>query len=85
MTIKVVKKEGELLEIEIPGDETLTHLTASFCKDADAAAIRYHPFLTEPKIVVYGKNPKKTILKAIDEALSALEEFKTHFERVTKE
>lgn len=85
MTTKLVRKEGELLEIEIPGDETLTDLIAGFCKDADAAAVREHPFLTEPKIVVYGKNPKKAILKAIDEALSVLEEFKTHFKRITKE
>ncbi len=85
MTIKVVKKESELLEIEFPGDETLTHLIAGFCKDADAAAVRDHPFLSEPKIVVYGKNPQKTILKSIDEALSVLEEFKAHFERVSKE
>ena len=83
MKVNVIKNEKDLLEIEIPGEETLTHLLARFCK-ADAAAVRDHPFLTEPRIVVHGQNPVKALLQAIDDAISALEEFKTHFKRAIK-
>ncbi len=84
MKVNVLKKEKELLEIEIPGGETLAHLLARFC-EADAAAVREHPFLTEPKLVIYGKDPEKALVRAIDNALSALEEFKNHFKRALKE
>ncbi len=84
MKVNVIRKEDELLEIEIPKEETLTHLLARFC-EADSAAVREHPFLTEPKLIIYGKNPKKALIKAIDNVLSALEEFKNHFKRALKE
>ncbi len=83
MKIEVIKNEPELLEIEITGEETLTHLIARFC-DADCAAIRDHPFLTEPRIVVSGKKPAESVIKACDNILAALEEFKDHFSREVK-
>lgn len=83
MKINIIRNEKNLLEIEIPGNETLTHLIARFCK-ADAAAVRDHPFLTEPKLVIYGEKPVKALIDAIDDAVSLLEEFKNHFKRAVK-
>lgn len=80
--MKVIRNEKELLEVEMQ-DETLTHLIARFCKE-DAAAVRDHPFLTEPRIVIHGKQPVKAFIQAIDDTLSALEEFKNHFKRAVK-
>ena len=82
MKINIIRNEKNLLEIEIP-DETLTHLIARFCK-ADAAAVRDHPFLTEPKLVIHGEKPVKALIDAIDDAVSLLEEFKNHFKRAVK-
>lgn len=83
MKVNVIRNEKDLLEIEIPGNETLTHLIARFCK-ADAAAVREHPFLTEPKIVIHGQQPIKAVIEAIDDVISLLEEFKNHFKRAVK-
>ncbi len=78
--INVVRNETELLEIEIPGDETLTHLLSRYC-ETDSAAVRDHPFLTEPKIIVYGKNPVKELTKAAENIISDLEEFAELFKK----
>ncbi len=83
MKVNVIRNEKELLEIELEGeDETLTRLLARFCS-CDAAAVREHPFLTNPKLVIHGKEPRKALLEACENAIAALEEFKEHFSRET--
>jgi DNA-directed RNA polymerase subunit L len=84
MKVNLIRKETDLLEIELPGEETLTHLIARF-SPIDCAAVRDHPFLTEPRIVAYGKDPVKALIRASDDILAMLEEFKTHFSRAIKE
>ncbi len=83
MKVNVRRNEKELLEIELPGNETLTHLIARFCRE-DAAAVREHPFLTEPRLIVHGANPVKALVEAIDDTIALLEEFKNHFKRAVK-
>ncbi len=83
MKLNVLKNEKNRLEIELEGEnQTLTQLIAKNAqKFGDSAAVQEHPFMTSPKIVVAGSDPKKILKKAITETKNQLEEFKKEFLR----
>ncbi len=81
--MSVIRNEDKLLEIEVPKEETLTHLISRYC-EIDSAAVRDHPFLTEPRIVVYGEQPVKELVKACENILADLEEFEDLFKKEIK-
>jgi len=73
MNLKILEDEKEKLKVEVAGETpTLTQLIATqvWKEDGEAAAIREHPFMEEPKIVVLGSNPRKLLEKS----LAALQE-----------
>jgi DNA-directed RNA polymerase subunit L len=84
MNIKVLEDNKEMLKIEFEDEtETLTHLVATqaWKEGGEAAAIREHPFIENPKIVVMGTNPTKILDKAATSLEEECDEFKEEFKR----
>jgi len=77
--MRVIREEKELLEVELE-DEGIANLIARYC-ECDAAAVREHPFLVKPKVIVYSKNAREEYIKAIDRILADLKELRKSFER----
>jgi len=84
MEIKVLEENKEMLKIEFLDEtETLPQLLATqvWKENGEAAAIREHPFLENPKIIVMGSNPTKLLDKASTSLEEQCEEFKEEFRR----
>jgi DNA-directed RNA polymerase subunit L len=84
MNIKVLEDSKEKLFIEFEDEtETITNLLATqvWKEGGEAAAVREHPFIENPKIVVIGSNSKKLLGKASDAIEEQCEEFKEEFKR----
>ena len=84
MNIKVLEDSKEKLFIEFEDEtETITNLLATqvWKEDGEAAAVREHPFIENPKIVVMGSNSKKLLGKASTAIEEQCEEFKEEFKR----
>lgn len=84
MNIKVLEDEKERLRLEFEDEtETITHLLATqvWKEGGEAAAVREHPFIENPKLVVMGKNPKKLLEKSSIGLEEQCEEFKENFRR----
>ncbi len=84
MNIKVLEDEKQKLLLEF-GDETetVTNLLATqvWKSGGEAAAIREHPFIENPRLVVMGKNPKRLLKKASVALEGQCDEFKEEFRR----
>jgi len=84
MNIKVLEDKKEMMKIEFEDEtETLTQLVATqiWKEGGEAAAIREHPFLESPKIVIMGSNPTKLLDKAATSLEEQCDEFKEEFRR----
>ena len=84
MNVKVLENEKEQLKIEFEDEtETLTHLLATqvWNDGGEAAAIREHPFIEKPKVMIKGTNPQKILLKATTALQEQCDEFKEEFKR----
>ena len=84
MNIKVLEEDKEMMKIEFEDEtETLTQLLATqvWKEGGEAAAIREHPFIENPKIVVMGTNPTKLLNKASTSLEEECDEFKEEFRR----
>jgi len=84
MNIKVLEDNKEMLKIEFEDEtETITHLLATqvWKEGGEAAAVREHPFIENPKIVVMGSNPTKLLDKAATSLEEECDEFKEEFKR----
>jgi DNA-directed RNA polymerase subunit L len=84
MNIKVLGENKEMMEIEFEDEsETLTQLLATqvWKEGGEAAAVREHPFIENPKIVVMGSNPTKLLDKAATSLEEQCDEFKEEFKR----
>ncbi len=80
----VVKKEKGFAKVEVPGEtETVTRLVASELK-CDGAAVREHPFMRPPALVVKADRPVDEISRACDAVLKTVKEFRTQFTRALK-
>lgn len=84
MNIKVVEDNKEMMKIEFQDEtETVTQLVATqvWKEGGEAAAIREHPFMENPKIVIMGSNPTKLLDKAATSLEEQCDEFKEEFKR----
>ena len=84
MNIKVLEDEKEKLLLEFEDEtETVTNLLATqvWKSGGEAAAVREHPFIESPKLVVMGKNPKRLLEKASTALEEQCDEFKENFRR----
>lgn len=84
MNIKVLEDNKEMMKIEFADEtETLTQLVATqvWKEGGEAAAIREHPFIENPKIVIMGSNPTKLLDKAATSLEEQCDEFKEEFRR----
>ena len=84
MELKKLEKSKEKLKVEVKGeDHTLMNLLREGAWKAGADQAAYmieHPYLSQPKIIVRSKDPRKTLIDSaqmvIDEAASFQKEFK---------
>ena len=87
MNLKVLEDEKEKLKIELQGETpTLTQLIATqvWIEGGEAAAIKEHPFMAEPKIVVLGNNPRKLLEKSLTALEEQCDELKEVMQRALK-
>ena len=87
MEVKVLKKDKNTMKVELKGEShTLTHLIARtvWKQGGEAAALKEHPVLEEPKVLVKTANPKKTLEKASTSIEKACEDFKKQFKAALK-
>jgi DNA-directed RNA polymerase subunit L len=88
MQVSVVEENKEKLKVEVKGESsTLTQLIAkqAWKEGGEAAAIREHPFMVEPKILVQGTNPRKILEKSAKAVEEQADEFKAEFKRAIKD
>jgi len=84
MNIEVLESEKERLRIEFKDEtETVTQLLATqvWNEGGEAAAIREHPFIENPKLVIMGTNPLRILEKASVALEEQCDEFKEEFKR----
>ena len=87
MHLHVVEDEKEKLKVEVQGESaTMTNLIASEAgeQNGEAAAVKEHPFMVEPSIVVRGKNPKNILKKSAAAVQSKCDEFTAEFKKAMK-
>ncbi len=88
MRVSIVEQDKDKLKLEVRGEtQAFVHLiaTQAWKEGGEAAGIREHPFMVEPKILVQGSNPKKILEKAAVAIQEQCNEFKTEFKRALKE
>ena len=84
MNIKVIEDSKEKLVLQFEDEtETITNVLATqvWKEGGDSAAIREHPFIEKPRLVVMGSSAKKTLEKATKSLEEECDEFKVEFER----
>ena len=84
MNIEVLEKDKEKMKIGFKDEtETVTQLLATqvWNEGGEAAAVKEHPFIENPKLVVMGKDPTKILEKASTALEEQCEEFKEEFKR----
>ncbi len=88
MELNVVEKTKNKLKIEVKGEtHTFLNLLRAKAWEAKAKQASYvieHPYLSEPKIVVYGDDPKKILTNASQLMIDELKEFSKEFDRALK-
>jgi len=87
MKVEIKSKEKDQIRIEVSGEShTLTQLISAniWEQGKDAAAIKMHPFLLEPEIVVHGSSPEKILIKAAKKIEEQCDEFKAEFIKAMK-
>ncbi|MFH0929489.1 MAG: RpoL/Rpb11 RNA polymerase subunit family protein [Candidatus Aenigmatarchaeota archaeon] len=84
MNIKVLESEKDLLKLEFEDEtETITNLLATqvWNEGGEAAAVREHPFIEKPKLIVKGSKPEKLLLKSTKALQEQCDEFAEEFKR----
>jgi DNA-directed RNA polymerase subunit L len=86
--MNLIKSESEKNELilEVEGEShTLTQLLSKEAwQEGEAASVKEHPFMKEPKIIVRGRAPKKILERASKRIQEQCDEFKTEFSRALK-
>jgi len=88
MQVSVVEESKEKLKVEVKGESnTLTQLIAAeiWKLEGQSAAFREHFFMSEPKILVEGSNPKKLLEKAAKSVEEQTDQMKEELKRALKE
>ena len=85
MKLNVIESSDKKVNIELVGEsETLANLLRKNLWDAgaeQAAYMKEHPYLSMPKVIVYGKNPKKMLDNASQKIIDQTKEFQVEFKR----
>jgi DNA-directed RNA polymerase subunit L len=88
MEIKILEKTPESLKLEVIGEtHTLLNLLREKSWKAGASQASYmieHPYLSDPKIMVRAKNPKKVLSDASQMVADDAKEFGKEFSRSLK-
>lgn len=87
MEVNVLEKDKEKMKIEVKGESfTLTQLLAKtlWRQGSEAASVKEHPVLEQPKIIVKASNPKKALEKAASSVEEICEELKKDFKSALK-
>ena len=88
MKLKLLEKSDEKMKIEMEGESfTLANLLRKNLWESGAEQASYmkeHPYLSQPKIIVFSKNPKKSLENAAQKVADAAKEFQTEFKRALK-
>ena len=88
MELKVLESKTDKLKVEVKGEtHTLLNIVSEYAWDAGASQSSYiieHPYLSQPKLIVRSKNPKKTMSDAAQLVADRSKEFKVAFDRVSK-
>ncbi len=92
MELNVIKKDKNLLEVEVKGREVgfVNLIKEELWNDKsvdEAAYIKEHPYMSEPKIYVKTKKkkPKKVVENAVKRIQVQLKELKRGFKRALKD
>ena len=88
MKLVALEKGNEKMVLEVHGE---THTFLNLLRDniwkaggRQASYIIEHPYLSEPKLTVRAKNPKKILDGAAQLIIDQTKEFEREFERVSK-
>lgn len=84
MRLSIVERERDHVKLELRGEtETLTGLIAdeAWRHGVEAAAVREHPFMEEPKIVASGTNPLRALERTAISLVKRLDELRDEFKR----
>jgi DNA-directed RNA polymerase subunit L len=86
MKIEVIKDEKDTLEFYIEGERhTLPNLLKErLSKQSDLDFVAYkldHPIDTKARLILKGKNPKKSLKDVVKEMQTELSDFKKAFEK----
>lgn len=91
MKVKVVKQDEKTLILELPGESyTLTNVIRDELWEntsvSEAAQIKEHPYLAEPKIFVKTSRglPTTALKRAASRIISQVDEFKSKFKSALK-
>lgn len=91
MELKVLKDEDKTLLLEIRGETvTVTNLLREELWNdsnvSEAAQIKEHPYLSEPKVFVKvsGGTPQTALKKACERIIKKSQEFKEEFKKALK-
>ena len=88
MKMETVNKGKDMLEVEVKGEtHTLLNLLRENAWRVGAEQASYfvdHPYLSEPHLTIYAKNPKKVLLDATELLITDVKAFQREFKRVSK-
>ncbi|MBU5689605.1 MAG: RpoL/Rpb11 RNA polymerase subunit family protein [Candidatus Aenigmatarchaeota archaeon] len=89
MEVKAIKGDKDSIMVEIKGDTiSFANLIAEELweiKDVkEAAAIKEHPYLSEPRVYVKANDPKKALVTAAKEVQNKVKEIEKEFQMSSK-
>lgn len=87
MNLKVIEDTKEKLILEFEDEsETVTNILATqvWQEGGEAAALREHPFIEKPRLVVTGSNAKRLLEKSSKAIQEQCDDFHEEFERALK-
>lgn len=88
MNLKKLEKTKEKLKVEVQGeDHTLLNLLRDNAWKTGADQASYmieHPYLSEPKIIIKGKHPAKTLADAAQQIATDAAAFQREFKKALR-
>lgn len=85
MNLKVLEKSKEKLRVEVVGERhTLLNLLREKAWKEGAKQATYmikHPYMSQPEIIIYGKDPKKILIDSATSIESESKQFVQEFTR----
>ncbi|MEM5798576.1 MAG: DNA-directed RNA polymerase subunit L [Candidatus Aenigmatarchaeota archaeon] len=85
MEIAILEETDNKIVIEVRGeDHTLLNILREACWQEGAEQASYmieHPYMSQPKLIVYGKNPRKIVMSAAQAVINLAQEFSTEIKK----